>query len=541
MFAFVELPKWLDTLMQEYVGFPGFDQGLGETAELKSNIYINALHLRWIGYTCLALVMLFIILGFTTKKSGWAWAGAFTLFLPVFGQFALSMFFLSGLGILRAAWLPFMDISWSVLDLGQIIYIPYWILIWFCSLINWYAHDFISWFFMATGAFLFVWGVMAWFQVRFGQQKVATGWIYKFSRHPQYLGWIIWSYGMMLFSSGINDMKKSWGVGSSLPWLLMTMIIIGICLIEEIKMNENSGEEYESYRNKTPFLFPIPKWLKNIIKAPAKIFIRKDRPENTGDAAGVITIYTVILILISLIWVDFENETTEKIIVTEFQQQQLDSLIMAINSNTTRRTMYHQFEELEKYGNTGIEVLIQYLKNPNPDKREFAVQVLGNLKAVEATGPIALLLDDPQYRVRNTAVIALGKIGSDKALKILFDALKNPAYIPLQDYLISALADHGVKEAWPYALRGLKSEQWYHRNAALRAMMKLEPDKSLDFVFQALKDENYRIRRNAVELLLEYKPPEAIEPLREVMEDEDYETRFYAKQAIKLIEEEQSK
>jgi hypothetical protein len=116
MFAFVELPKWLDVLLQENIGFPGFDQGENEGTELKANLYINALYLRWIGYICLVFIIVFIILGFTTKKSGWAWAGAFTLFLPVFGQFALSMFFLSGLGILRAAWFPFMDISWSVLD-----------------------------------------------------------------------------------------------------------------------------------------------------------------------------------------------------------------------------------------------------------------------------------------------------------------------------------------------------------------------------------------------------------------------------------------
>jgi hypothetical protein len=51
------------------------------------------------------------------------------------------MFFLSGLGMIRVGWLPFMDISFDLLNLGQIAFLPYRILIWFFSLV-----------FMATGA-----------------------------------------------------------------------------------------------------------------------------------------------------------------------------------------------------------------------------------------------------------------------------------------------------------------------------------------------------------------------------------------------------
>ena len=193
MFAFVELPAWLDSLLQQRVGFPGMDQGADETSRYLTDLWIDANYLRWIGYISLGIIIAFIIIGFVTKKSGWAWAGAFTLFLPVFGQFALSMFFLSGLGILRAGWLPFMDISWNVLSLGNVVYVPYWVLMWFFGLFGWYAHTFIAWSFMAAGAFMFVWGVMEWFNARSGGQGVAIRSIYRISRHPQYLGWILWS------------------------------------------------------------------------------------------------------------------------------------------------------------------------------------------------------------------------------------------------------------------------------------------------------------------------------------------------------------
>ena len=61
MFAFIELPVWTDAFLSEYVGFPGFDQGVDSTSAFKTNIYIDALHLRWIGYISLLLVVLFIV------------------------------------------------------------------------------------------------------------------------------------------------------------------------------------------------------------------------------------------------------------------------------------------------------------------------------------------------------------------------------------------------------------------------------------------------------------------------------------------------
>ena len=143
----------------------------------KTELYVQALHQRLIGYISLAIVLTFIVLGFVTRRSGWAWAGALVLFLPVFGQFALSMFFLSGLGMFRVGWLPIMDISFELVNLGQLAFLPYRILIWFFSLFDWYTRDFLAWLFMAIGALIFVWGVLTWLQTRFGKVGVATGWL----------------------------------------------------------------------------------------------------------------------------------------------------------------------------------------------------------------------------------------------------------------------------------------------------------------------------------------------------------------------------
>ena len=261
IFAFIELPRLLDTSLQNNLGFPQFDHGGGGNSTLKTEMFIQGLHLRWIGYGSLLLIVGLIILGYFTRKSGWALAGAIGLFIPVFGQFAYSMFFLAGLGFLRVGWLPFLEISFNLLDLGKVIYVPYWILLWFFGLFKWDAHNFLSWFFMAAGAFLFTWGVLIWFKSRYSGDKVATSRIYSISRHPQYLGWILWSYGFILFSPFEKSMKMSWSVPSSLPWLFMTMTIVGICLLEEIKilnLSDTSAERSHKINDLTKVNLQIP-------------------------------------------------------------------------------------------------------------------------------------------------------------------------------------------------------------------------------------------------------------------------------------------
>lgn len=529
MFTFIELPRLIDSLLQQKVGFPGFDQGADEFNAYKSDLFINALYLKWIGYGSLAIIVGFIIIGFVTKKSGWAYAGAFALFLPVFGQFALSMFFLAGLGILRAVWLPFMDISFNVLQLGNIIFLPYDILMWLTGMFSWNAHNFLAYFFMSAGAFLFVWGVLVWLQTRFGGKGVASNAIYKLSRHPQYLGWIIWSYGMVLFSFNINNMKMSWSVSSSLPWLLATMIIVGICFIEEIKMKEENGEEYEKYRAKTSFLFPVPKWIKTIINAPMKLLIRKDNPSTKSEVAGVISFYTVILVLLSLFWVDFGTEKQQQdLMSSKNPQHQIDSLITEIR-NTPRRYLHTHFNSLKSMGDVSVKPLINLLYDRDPVIREFSANALGDLKADNATVHLIKLVKDSNFRARNSAIYALGKMKSEKALEPLIDVLNKPAGPGQRNFIYDALGRIGSEKAIDILIKGTEDSVWFVRNSAIKALCELNIERASSFVERSLKDNDTRVRRSSVYLILKYKIKNLKEAVKTLSKDEDFETRFYSK------------
>lgn len=70
-------------------------------SRFKTELFIAHFHLRLIGYTCLALLVLAIVVGFATRRAGLAAVGAVGFMLPVFAQFAGVMFFLAGLGLLN--------------------------------------------------------------------------------------------------------------------------------------------------------------------------------------------------------------------------------------------------------------------------------------------------------------------------------------------------------------------------------------------------------------------------------------------------------
>jgi len=536
IFAFIELPRLLDNLLQNKVGFPGFDHGAGDVEAYKTELYIQALHLRLIGFISLTLVLLFIVLGFVTRKSGWAWAGAVVLFLPVFGQFALSMFFLSGLGMLRVGWLPFMDLSFDVLNLGQFAFLPYQVLIWFFNLFGWYARDFLAWFFMVTGVLVFVWGVMTWLQTRFGKEGVATGWLYRISRHPQYLGWIIWSYGYVIFASTINQMKKSWSVSSSLPWLLMTMIIIGICMLEEIKMKEQYGESYEAYRSGTPFMFPLPKWLVWILKAPMRLIILKERPERRREVAWIVLIYILIFMGLSLFWVDLGGDRSrQEQMAIENPQKMIDSLLAEISQTDSRREVSGHFTAFRLLGRTAVDPMIKMLTDDWEVNREFAAMILGDIPSQRAVPHLIFSLDDPDQRVRNQAAWSLGNLGSPEAEAHLINKLEQDTLAVSRSSIYRALGKIGGVNSWEILVQALNSETWYHVTQGLASLVTIDPDKARPHVYRLLDNGHPQVRRKAVFILLQHPDASAIPYLEKMVDDEDFETRFFARQAIRQM------
>jgi protein-S-isoprenylcysteine O-methyltransferase Ste14 len=302
-FASVELPRLLNSALEKTTPALEGDSHADQTAVYRTELFMDHYHFRVIGYACFGLMVVLILAGFASGKAGLSSVGAAALFLPVFAQFAGVMFFLAGLGFLNLTWLPVLDVSFDTGRLGDIVYWPYDALM---SLFGGWgvdAHRPIVYFLLGAGLFLFVLGTLAWFVARHRGKSVADFWVYRISRHPQYLGWIVWSYGMLLALKRVRYPKRSWGIPASLPWLLSMMAIVGVALLEERKMKRLTGETYDEFRGRTSFLAPLPSFLRKALAAPNRWLFKKSFPERKGEIAVVLALTTAVLMLASSFYV----------------------------------------------------------------------------------------------------------------------------------------------------------------------------------------------------------------------------------------------
>jgi protein-S-isoprenylcysteine O-methyltransferase Ste14 len=288
------IERTITPLIRQSAGVTEMNQAIQSDIET----FMRSNHVRLIGYGSLGLIVILTIVGLITEKRGLASLGSVALFLPTFGYFVIHMSFLAGLQIVKALWLPFWG---NLVKLGDIAYLPYMILVYPLSLLGVDIRRPLAYLLSEAGLLIFVLGVLAWFYARFRKRGTADFWLYRLSRHPQYLGWILWSYGLMLLAAQRRDCPP-WDVnpGGSLPWLLSVLAIVCVALGEEIKMMRERGEEYETYRAGVPFMLPLPRFVSTVVTAPLRILLKKERPENRWDLLLTFVVYAAILISFSL-------------------------------------------------------------------------------------------------------------------------------------------------------------------------------------------------------------------------------------------------
>jgi protein-S-isoprenylcysteine O-methyltransferase Ste14 len=264
--------------------------------------------LRIFGYAGLAAIVVVVGVGFLLNKTKLSLLGSLALYLPTIGYFAFTMFFLAGVGVLRLLWLPFID-SEIFFRLGLITYVPVWVI---NSVITWIARlvmpelggDFsvpVSFAFMVVGLAIFFLGVMTWVSDKLGHRALSTRGVYRLSRHPQYLGFIIWSYGLLSLASVVEGGRGWSPPAPGLPWLVAVSIVLGVALIEEIELRRRLGVEYLRYAEQTPFIMLVPKVLSNVITYPVRILIGKEMPESRAEVAVVMFFYLLIAVITSYI------------------------------------------------------------------------------------------------------------------------------------------------------------------------------------------------------------------------------------------------
>lgn len=92
---------------------------------------------------------------------------------------------------------------------------------------------------------------------------LVTSGIYKYVRHPQYLGVILFtstltasSWWILAHTRGISYISKEETI---LVWFVMVLGYVGLAFAEEYYLVKERGDEYYSYQNQTALIVPFAK------------------------------------------------------------------------------------------------------------------------------------------------------------------------------------------------------------------------------------------------------------------------------------------
>jgi hypothetical protein len=377
--------------------------------------------------------------------------------------------------------------------------------------------------------------VYAWLSARAQGRSVADAWVYRLSRHPQYLGWILWTYGLYLLLQRMHYPRRSWGIGASLPWLISTMVIVAVALLEELQMRRRHGAAYEAYRRSAPFLFPVPRVLERIISAPVRLLFGKKRPDRRREIVTVVGLYTVLLVGTSAFaYGDGLRDTVARLSPPEARAARMQELVGEMRQALEYRRRYRLMMQLVAFGDPAVEPILGLLEGDDTGLKVLAAEALAQLPAERAVPALCTALSHPDENVRYRSTIALGAVGSPDAV---------PALLPLLDdsvphvrlVALNQLAVLGSPAVLDRAQEYLDSDDVWTRIGGIAAVGTLGDAHGVPLLVSRLRDPTEGVRREAVVALLRIGSATARPALERARNDSDREVRIYATEALKRL------
>ena len=534
-FASVELPYRVDSALQNSVPSLDEDSHANAAAAVKTELFMAHYHVREVGYVGFALLVGLIVAGFATRRTGLATLGALGFMLPVFAQFAGVMFFLAGLGILNALWLPVLDVSYGFQDWGLAVRAPSDFLRWLLDLVGIPSFWPTVVFFTAAGILIFLLGSYAWLTARARGKTVADFWVYRISRHPQYLGWILWTYGAFLLIQRMRYPKRSWGIGASLPFLISTMVIVAVALIEELNMRQAHGEVYEEYRRSAPFLFPVPRFIERMFSFPYRVFFGKERPERRREVVVVVGFFTLLLMGISALFYAGGAEKLRRALRSEEHQVLVaQELAREMVEETNVRRQRHLGWVLGDQGEAAVAPLLEVMNGGNPHLWILAAGALERIRSEEAIPALTAGLSSEDENVRSSALGALRAMDQPIPVGTLLPLLEDPAF-HIRVGAFQALVNQGAPEVLEWGGRLLAESDGRVRAGVVDVLGGGGSPATIPLLAGLLSDDSDWVRREAVIALIRIGSPDIRPALRQALSDPDWEVRLYAQEGLKRV------
>ena len=268
------------------------------------------------GDLILILILITAVKGIVRKRYYASVISAVVYFTPTLFVFIVGMTILfTGLEIpvfligitLRLCGIEGDFLLWGLFYSGQVFFVPYWLAI------TAYAsegdrlwanieqvRDVYGGIFIVVGLLVLFLGVAAWLNSKYQGRRLVDSGIYRLTRHPQYLGYILWSYGMLILST-YNQAPWSTPTAITLNWLVSSLILVGVALVEEINLRSDDGLNYVEYADRVSFMFPLPRWVRRIVSAPFRSIWGSDFPENLRMVLKTLVLIFLVVSLPELI------------------------------------------------------------------------------------------------------------------------------------------------------------------------------------------------------------------------------------------------
>lgn len=210
------------------------------------------------------------------------------------------------------------------------------------ALIN--AHEMVGAILAITGFIAFCIGACQVYYHKIAKKGIVTGGIYNFVRHPQYISFMICSFGLLILWPRYL-----------VAIMFVTMIFAYYLLakVEERECSEKFGQSYIEYLNKTNMFLPFT------IKPISKLHLPKTKGKK---AIAIITIYVTTLLIVlgmakglqtlsinSLYSVYTENSVD--VSVCELSDEKINNVMQIVRNDTQVVALLSNFDESSQYIN----------------------------------------------------------------------------------------------------------------------------------------------------------------------------------------------
>jgi HEAT repeat protein len=165
----------------------------------------------------------------------------------------------------------------------------------------------------------------------------------------------------------------------------------------------------------------------------------------------------------------------------------------------------------ERFGPKAAVPLRAALQSGSVRVRSRAALALGRLRLEESLPDLYAALQDQDPAVRRSVVKALDSYHDMSSLEGLLSALRDPDLL-VQDYATTALANLHP-DSYPYVRGGIRDPDPLVRKNAVIAMRKMGDERAVPEIIAALGDPDPDVRMFAVTALIQFKDPRAIRPL----------------------------